>query len=231
MAAATAAVIPAYNAQQTIAEVVIRTKKYAKHVIVVDDGSEDKTAFFAEREGARVIKISENRGKANAIKQGIKEIEKLGERIDYVVFIDADLQHLPEEIPLLIEKLKEGYDLCIGSRFIDQSSCRKMPLANKFSNAFARRLISMLTKQSISDPQSGFRAAKYGKIKDLRLNAERYAIEHIMLLEAARKGLRIGEAKISCVYGGEKSHIRKFRDTLIVARSIMRFLAYDILFR
>lgn len=227
---AIAAVIPAYNAQSSIEEVVKRTKKYAEQVIVVDDGSSDNTSLLAEKAGARVLKLEKNKGKANAIKQGIKEVEKLKERVDYVVFIDADLQHLPEEIPLLVEKLEEGYDLCIGSRFLS-NACESMPIANKFSNAFARKLIKILTKQNITDPQSGFRAAKFEKIKELELKAERYAIEHIMILEAVKKGLKIGEAKISCVYAGEKSHIRKFKDTLIVAYNIARFLIYDSLFR
>ncbi len=212
------AVIPAYNAASTIGEVVKRTSVFVDKVIVVDDGSVDKTASEAGRHGAHVICLEENTGKANATKVGIRECAGFGA----VVMLDSDLQHCPEEIPHLITEVENGTDLCIGSRFLNGRA--QMPFGNMLSNRVASQIISLITGQSISDPQSGFRALDGGIAQDLDLAAERYAIEHVMILEAAKKDLIIKEVPISCIYGDEESHIRVFPDTLRVMRDILRFV-------
>jgi glycosyltransferase involved in cell wall biosynthesis len=212
------AVIPAYNAASTIGEVVKRTSPLVDRVIVIDDGSIDKTASEARRHGAVVISLDENTGKANATKVGIRECK--GYRA--VVMLDSDLQHCPEEIPNLISEVENGTDLCIGSRFLDGRT--QMPLGNRVSNRVASGIISLISGHRISDPQSGFRALDGRIALDLELDAERYAIEHIMILEAAKKDLIIKEVPISCSYGDEVSHIRIFPDTLRVIRDILRFV-------
>lgn len=212
------AVIPAYNAERTIGEVVERALKFVDAAIVIDDGSRDSTAILAERSGARVIRHKKNKGKARALKTGFQNLP----RCDIVVMLDADLQHLPEEIPRFIEALEGGYDLCIGSRFLHPSG--NMPSSCRISNRIASYLVSFLAKQRITDPQSGFRAIKKTKLDLLELKAERYSIEHILILEAVSKRMRITEVPISCVYGEEKSNIKPFRDTIKVAHNILRFV-------
>ena len=214
----TVALIPAYNAAGTIGEVVKRTLSFVDKVIVVNDGSTDATAKEAEHQGAEVLSIGKNTGKANAIRTGLRKCHGF----DAVVLLDADLQHCPEEIPRLLEEIKNGADLCIGSRFLNGKV--KMPLGNRFSNSTAGRIISFLSGQRLTDPQSGFRALNGKMAISLELRAERYAIEHIMILEAARRGLRIGEVPTSCVYGYETSSVRPVRDTLRVMYHILRFL-------
>ena len=214
-----AAVIPVYNEERTIAELVRRTLRYVDKVVVVDDGSTDESAAKARAAGAQVISRGKNTGKANALRQGFKAVQGY----DVVVTLDGDAQHSPEEIPALVECIRRGRDLCIGSRFLSASD--GMPLQRRFSNWLTSWLISILAGKRITDPQSGFRAVRGEKLAQLELKAERYAIEHVMLLEAARKGFKIGEVPISTIYAGERSHIHPVKDTLRVVYYILRFLA------
>lgn len=213
-----AAVIPAYNEEKTIKETAERTKKFVDHVVVVDDGSTDGTFNEAKKAGVEVIKHKKNMGKAAALKTGFA---CLGD-YDTVITLDADLQHLPEEIPPLLSGLDGGCDLCIGSRFLSNSNC--MPLLNRISNRISSIILSVLAGQTITDPQSGFRAIKRETLERLELMADRYAIEHIMILEAARKGFKIMEMPISCIYGEETSHINPVKDTVNVIYHILRFI-------
>jgi glycosyltransferase involved in cell wall biosynthesis len=212
----TVAVIPSYNVGEKIREVVERSKKHVDHVIVVDDGSLDNTYDEAIAGGAEVIKFKKNKGKASAIKKGLA----MCKNYDVIVILDGDLQHIPEEIPFFLNEIRRGYDLVIGNRIPNSN----MPIKCKFSNKIASMLITALMRKKISDPQCGFRALKGEKSKILDLRAERYAIEHIMLLEASKKKFKIKEIPISCVYKGEKSSIKPVRDTIKVAYYILRFL-------
>jgi len=145
------AVIPAYNAEKTIGNIVKRTKKYVNEVIVVDDGSRDSSALIAKKEGAKVVIHPRNLGKAAAIVTGLKQAKGI------IVTLDADLQHLPEEIPKLVEPVQEGTaDLCLGSRFLGNPE--SMPLHRKFTNYLSKVAIRIRTGQWITDVQSGFRA-------------------------------------------------------------------------
>jgi glycosyltransferase involved in cell wall biosynthesis len=213
-----AAVIPAYNEEKTIREVAERAKKFVDHVVVVDDSSVDGTFDEAEKAGIEVIKHEKNMGKAAALKTGFAVLGGY----DVVITLDADLQHLPEEIPLLLSGIEDGGDLCIGSRFLSDSNC--MPLLNRISNKIASTLLSILAGQRITDPQSGFRAIRRETLERLELLADRYAVEHIMILEVARKRFKIKEIPISCIYGGETSHINPVKDTVNVIYHILRFI-------
>jgi glycosyltransferase involved in cell wall biosynthesis len=212
------AVIPAYNESRTIKEVVEGALRYVDRVIVVDDGSTDGTGEKAREAGAQVILQAENRGKAAAMKAGFRE----SKGFDIIVTLDGDLQHCPDEIPGLVKCIEEGGDLCIGSRFLREA--RNMPLGNRFSNRAARFLLEILTGQRITDPQSGFRALRRESLERLDLPAQRYAVEHIMILEAARKRFKIKEVPISCIYGEETSHINPLKDTLHVIWNILEFM-------
>ncbi|MFQ5976036.1 MAG: glycosyltransferase family 2 protein [Candidatus Hydrothermarchaeales archaeon] len=210
-------IIPAFNEAETIGEVVKESTILVDRVIVVDDGSKDDTADEASRNGAEVIRIDINSGKANALRQGFQNCDGY----DVVLIMDGDLQHSPKEIPLLIRCIENGADLCIGSRFLKNMT--NMPLLNRISNGVAKTLLSFLAGQQISDPQSGFRAIKGSKISELELKAERYAIEHVMILEAARRKFKICEVPISCRYEGERSHINPIKDPLRVIYYLLKF--------
>ncbi len=213
-----AAVIPAYNAEKSIGEVIERTLQFVERVVVIDDGSKDRTSDQIRLYDVEGIFLENNKGKANAIRLGLKRSASF----DAVVALDADLQHRPEEIPALLSEIEKGADLCVGSRFLSDHS--SMPFSNRFSNSVASRLVSFFAGQRLTDPQSGFRALRGTLIPDLELKAERYSIEHIMILEAARKKFMIKEVPITCLYGDEESSIRTIRDTVRVTKDILGFV-------
>ncbi len=219
----TAVVIPAYNEERTIKEVAEKAGRFVDKVIVVNDGSTDNTANEAMKTSAEVIVHPKNMGKSHAMKSGIR----MCEGVDIVIFMDGDLQHKPSEIPALVSCIKEGNDLCIGSRFYNKGkpgNCKGMPIANGISNKVASFILSTLAGRKITDPQSGFRAIKKEKLDGLELDASGYSIEHIMILEAAKKKFSIKEVPISCVYGEEISGIRPLKDTFQIAYQIMKFV-------
>ena len=112
------AVIPAYKEEIAIGSVVLKAKKHVNRVIVVDDGSLDKTAEVAELAGAEVIRLDRNYGKAYALMRGLERAKELD--CSVVVMLDADGQHDPDEIPRVVNPVLRGEaDMVIGSRFLD----------------------------------------------------------------------------------------------------------------
>ncbi|MCD6452625.1 MAG: glycosyltransferase family 2 protein [Acidobacteria bacterium] len=145
-------VIPAYNEEGIIGEVISEVKKlsFVSEILVVDDGSNDKTAEIAERKGARVIRHPYNKGNGAAVKTGIRNATG-----EIVVLMDGDGQHNPRDIEKLVSELAD-YDLVVGTRGKDYAS----PLSRKWGNRILARLASMLTGVRIPDLTSGFRAAE-----------------------------------------------------------------------
>jgi glycosyltransferase involved in cell wall biosynthesis len=135
-----AAVIPCLNTENTIGEVVRRTKEYVNEVIVVDDGSSDMTAIVAQYAGAMVIRHDHNQGKGAAMKTGAANI-----KADILVFIDGDGQHDPDNIPALLRPILEGKaDFVIGSRFLRGSRASYVPIGRKTTNILASMIISFI---------------------------------------------------------------------------------------
>jgi glycosyltransferase involved in cell wall biosynthesis len=144
------AVIPCYNTQNTISGLIAEIKKYVDDVVVVDDGSIDKTAELARMAGARVIRHNRNLGKGAAMKSGAEHVEG-----DILVFIDGDGQHNPNDIPRLVEPLLQGNaDFVIGSRYLAGSKLSGNPFIRKVSNGIASFVISITV--SILQPVSAF---------------------------------------------------------------------------
>lgn len=152
--------IPAYNEEGTIAAVINRIhevmgqNKYNYKILVVDDGSKDKTAETAKKEGAVVYSHPKNYGLAEAFKTEVEKSLDLG--ADVIVHIDADTQYKAEEIPKLIKEIENGYGLVLGSRF--KGTIESMPLMKRIGNIAFSKVISNITGMEISDAQTGFRA-------------------------------------------------------------------------
>jgi glycosyltransferase involved in cell wall biosynthesis len=215
----TAAVIPAFNEEKHIGDVVRRTREQLDHVLVVDDGSSDETAGLAREAGAEVIVHPENRGKGESIKSGLRYW--LERQLTWVVILDADGQHRPEEIDRLIRAAaSDGASLLLGNRMKDISS---MPLVRRWVNRYMSKKISRLCGQDIPDTQCGFRMLHRHFIPEVLTGTDRFDYETEMLIIASRKGFRIESVPISTVYSDEVSSINPIRDTVRFFKLIRRY--------
>ena len=160
--------IPAYNEAKYIGIIVQNALKHANEVIVCDDGSSDNTTMLAKEAGAVVVNHPKNRGYGMSIRTLFhKALER---KADIIVTIDSDGQHDPEQIPSIIEPiLKNGFDIVIGSRFIDHKDELRIP----FYRSFGIKTITKFTKQAsyknLTDAQSGFRGYKRHAIRNNEL--------------------------------------------------------------
>ena len=215
-----AAVIPAYQEKKHIGDVVRRTRDKIDNVLVVDDGSNDKTAERAREAGAEVIVHPQNRGKGEAIKTGLRHF--LNRQFDWVFILDADGQHRPEEIDRFLAAAVSAAEpkLILGNRMNDVSS---MPLVRRIVNRYMSKKISRVCRQDIPDTQCGFRMLHRQLIPDLLEGADRFEYESEMLIIASRKGFRIDSVSISTVYSDEVSSIHPVRDTLRFFKLMRRY--------
>jgi glycosyltransferase involved in cell wall biosynthesis len=215
-----AAVIPAYQEKKHIGDVVRRTRDKIDNVLVVDDGSNDKTAERAREAGAEVIVHPQNRGKGEAIKTGLRHF--LNRQFDWVFILDADGQHRPEEIDRFLAAAVSATEpkLILGNRMNDVSS---MPLVRRAVNRYMSKRISRVCRQDIPDTQCGFRMLHRQLIPDLLEGADRFEYETEMLIIASRKGFRIDSVSISTVYSDEVSSIHPVRDTLRFFKLMRRY--------
>ena len=187
------AILPAFNLQESIGEIVKRTKEYVDHVIVVSDGSIDNTNRNAIIAGAICPFHTCNIGKGYAIRKGIEYSKKYNPK--FIILMDSDGQHLPEEIPHLLQNLKNNNkDVVIGSRF---KGILKTSLINRFGNTFLNILSFIMTGRWFSDIESGFRAFLSEKLYELNLETEDYNIDCELLLKSLHKGFRIVEVPIT----------------------------------
>ena len=215
-----AAVIPAYNEEKHLGEVVRRTRQKLDDVLVVDDGSADQTVECARESGAEVIVHEKNRGKGETIKTGFRHWLERG--VDFVIILDADGQHRPEEIDRFIASALSADEpkLILGNRMEDLSS---MPRLRQFVNRWMSRRISEVCGQEIPDTQCGFRMLHRSVIPELLGGTARFDYETEMLIVASRKGFRIASVPISTVYSDEVSSIHPIRDTLRFFKLMRRY--------
>lgn len=189
--------IPAYNEEKTIGSVineidtVMSKTNYDYGIQVLDDGSRDKTAELAKKAGAIVVSNPRNLGLAETFQRELESCLKL--KADIIVHTDADGQYPPEYIPKLINKIEEGYDLVLGSRF--RGKIIDMPLAKRLGNRAFSRVISSLIRQKITDSTTGFRAFTKDLASKIEfINTFTYTQEQI--IKAAYQNFRIIEIPI-----------------------------------
>ncbi len=189
------AIIPAYNEEKSIAGIIRKTKKYVNKIIVIDDGSKDKTAKIAKGAGAEVISFKTNRGKGCALRLGFKRALKLKPK--FIITLDSDGQHKPEDIPRFLENL-EKYDMVIGSRFLGKIRTSNINIFGNTGLKFGVNLLSfgLNFDKWLTDTESGYRGYKYDSLKKLDLRGNRFEIEAEIILEAARNNLKIKEIPI-----------------------------------
>jgi glycosyltransferase involved in cell wall biosynthesis len=185
-------IIPAYNEETTIEKAIEIVKPYCKNVIVVNDGSEDKTGEIAAKNGAVIVEHKLNRGLGQSLRDGIRRALSLGSEI--IINFDADLQYRAEEIPDLVYYIiHEDYDLMMGSRL--EGKIEKMSKFKKFGNKMYTRLLRYLTKVGVSDGQTGFRAFTKHFASIIKIRGD-FTYTQEMILEATTKKAKIGEVPI-----------------------------------
>lgn len=190
-----AAVIPAFNEEVAIGSVALLTGEHVDEVIVVDDGSSDRTAHVAEMAGARVIRHHKNMGKGAALKTGFEAADA-----DVVVTLDADGQHNPAEIPKLVEPILRGEaDVVNGSRYLHGRD-ENTPRYRRVGQRILDRATNLATGLEITDTQSGFRAFSAESIPHFKFRDPGFVVESEMLSDAAEAGLRIVEVEVGVRY-------------------------------
>ncbi len=198
-----AVVIPFFNEQDTLAEIIDKILPSSDIIIAVNDGSTDnylKQIKISEK--IVLISNKKNEGKGFSLSRGMRKSIEL--KSDITVTTDADLQHPPEYIPALIKALA-NYDIVIGNRMVD---LKEMPFNRILSNKLTSLILSIKTKQFMADSQCGFRAYKTSILEDILPFSKGYEAETEILIKAARKGYKIGFITIPTIYGNEKSKMK-----------------------
>ena len=191
------AIIPAYNEERFIGSVVLKVRQHAASVIVVDDGSTDGTAEIAESAGAIVVKHAENKGKGAALNTGFQRARQL--KPEVLVLLDADGQHLPEEVPLLIAPVLRGEaDIVIGSRYLQKRS--RVPAHRVWGHRAFNWLTNVISGTQITDSQSGYRAFSARALELVSFNSESFSVESEMQLLARQHNLRLAEVSVTIRY-------------------------------
>ena len=216
-----AVLIPAYNASASLGILVNRICRYVSSdsVFVVDDGSTDGTASVAAAGGVTVLQHPSNRGKGAALRTGFGHIlEKTA--YEWIITLDADLQHNPDHIPQFMTRLRLGdCDLLLGRR---SRMGNAMPLHRKISNAITSYLVSIRAGVRISDSQCGYRAISRKVLLGLDVLSDGYEAETEILLRVARGGFRIGMVPIDTIYGNERSYMTPWNTTKQFLKVLLR---------
>lgn len=206
--------IPAYNAGRYLVELVTRITKTIPDadILMIDDGSSDDTSEVLESLDVIALVNNPNRGKGYTLQRGFDYARD--HKYRYVITIDADLQHSPEEIPRFMEQA-EKHDVIIGVRDID---LKIMPFARWLTNNLTSLLVSIFAGKRIRDSQSGYRMFRTEVLDKFTTRSWRYDYESEILLQTGMAGLSVGEAKISTIYEDSESSIHPFRDTIRFVR-------------
>ena len=200
-------IIPCYNEESTIAHIISIAKLYVHEVLVIDDGSYDDTKKIARETGATVIIHKTNKGKSAGIQTGFRYA--LNKKYDYIITMDGDFQHDPNEIPKLLNNLKNnGHDITLGIRYGNNT---EMPLWRKFGKRILDYTTSFGNGGYVTDSQCGFRAFKKKAVEKIlpKLTGNSFTIESEQLIRAHETGLKIESQHISCKYKNLNTSTKK----------------------
>jgi glycosyltransferase involved in cell wall biosynthesis len=217
--------IPAYNAETTLAGVLARVLEQGLAVLVVDDGSEDRTAEVAR--GFPLLEVlshPENRGKGAALKTAFALGAKLG--FTHVLTLDADGQHPLDAIGGFLSACTENPQaILVGNRFAG-AKVDPMPAVRHWSNTLSSKLISLAAGTAIPDAQCGMRVYPLSVAQEIPLESDGYALESEVLVKACRRGVKVENIPISCHYpeGTATSRYRAFADSWRIAKAVARAL-------
>ena len=217
--------IPCFNEAPTIGSIVLRAKRHASEVVVVDDGSTDESAWVAEQAGAIVVRHPSNRGYGAALRSCFRYARE--SPADVLVILDGDGQHDPGEIPRVTEPVLTGRaDVSIGSRFLEPTSARNVPRYRRFGIGVLTRLTNAGTRSGtkLHDAQSGFRAFSRRAIETIDPREEDMGASTEIIWDAHQRGLRIAEVPVEAIYNGNGSTQGPVRHGLGVMGSMLAYV-------
>lgn len=223
-----ALLIPAYNAESTLGEVLESVKFCSLPILVVNDGSTDRTEETARKQEIwQVVSHPENRGKGAALKTGFSIAAEAG--FTHVLTFDADGQHPVESIPLFLETCQRNNEaILVGNRFSDDTIAN-MPRIRRISNGLSSALISWAAGTSIPDAQCGMRIYPLWIFETMHLESDGYALETEVLVKAGGRQIEVENIPISCHYpaGTATSRYRALRDSWRIGSIVVRCLLED----
>ncbi len=216
-------VIPALNAERTIAAVVSGAREHVDTVVVVDDGSTDRTGDVARGAGALIAKHAVNRGKGAALRTGLEWARDHG--FEVVVTLDADGQHPPAEITKLLAATSDPDALVLGVRDLAGANA---PRANQMSNGFSNWFLSTVTRTRLRDTQCGLRRYPVRRTLTLDVRDDGFGFETEVLLRSLRAEVRILQIDINVLYPSERTtHFDSRRDPWRIVGRVLRTLILD----
>lgn len=189
-----AIVIPAYNEEKNIRDVLKDVGKANLPVFVVDDGSSDGTHKIARKSGAIVLRHEVNLGKGAAMKTGAEAA--FNEGYEAVVFMDSDGQHKKEDLPKFLDALDKGCGIVFGTRNLSMG----VPLVRYFGNKIASLYVRALFGIYVSDLICGYRAVTKKAYKKIEWESQGYGVETEMVVRAKKKGVKHCEVPVETVY-------------------------------
>ncbi|MCD6403510.1 MAG: glycosyltransferase family 2 protein [Candidatus Aenigmarchaeota archaeon] len=218
-------VIPTLNEEKNLPIVLREIKKFFKErkdytyeIIVVDGYSTDRTVEIARRNGCKVL--FDDKGKGSALRKGM-EIAKG----DIIVTMDADVSQRPIELGLMLEGIRAGYDIVMGSRFIQGGGTEDMPWYRRLGNKFFVMLVNLFWRMKYTDLCYGYRAFRNGVWKKLNLKSDGFGIETEISIKAAKKKMKVLEVpsfEKKRLYGEGK--LRTFKHGWVILKTIIKEL-------
>ncbi|MCF7886924.1 MAG: glycosyltransferase family 2 protein [Candidatus Omnitrophica bacterium] len=213
------AIIPAYNEADDLAKFLVKIKKKNLSILVVDDGSADNTYQVAKKYSDIVIKNQKNFGKGLSLRKGIDHLVD-NKYFDYLITMDADGQHSPDDLDQFVDEAKQGSLFVIGNRMENPEN---MPKTRIVTNCFMSWLISKIVKQDIPDTQCGYRLIKREVIENLTIKTKKFEIESEMLINTSKLGYPIKSIPIKSIYHKNvSSKIKPISDSFRFIKFILK---------
>lgn len=215
------AVIPAYNEERFIGSVVIRARQHVDRVIVVDDGSTDATGAIAAAAGALVLRHEPNQGKGAALNTGFQKARDLD--AEAVVLLDGDGQHLPEDIPRVVQPVLDGQaDMVVGSRYLGLES--DIPAYRRLGQRVVTTMTNTCSGVPCTDSWSGYRAFSRRALHSVFFGESGWGVDPEFQFQAREHGLEVIEVPIVAVYE-EQAKRNPFAHGFKTVNAILRMVS------
>lgn len=212
-------IVPAYNEAGHLKQFLPKIKEKDLSVLAIDDGSADETYLAAKKHADIVIKNQKNFGKGLSLRKGIDYLTE-NKYFDYLITMDADGQHNPDDLDKFIKEAKEKSAFVIGNRM---GNPKNMPKTRVITNSFMSWLISKIAGQKIPDSQCGYRLIKREVIEKLTMSTKKFEIETEMLINISKLGYKIKSIPIESIYHKNvSSKIKPISDTFRFIKFILR---------